>query len=351
VPADHHARTDCDGAIDLVLDELRGMRGDERPDLRCRVEGVALHDLSQASSHLLDKTPSQVPRHQRSLAGAADLTAVHHARRDQLVSRVVEVRIFEDEERVVAAHLEEHPVHRAGGVAIDALARLRAAREGHRRDAIARDEVRGDVAARGEQHLDSTLRDAGIDEHARQPHPHERIRAGRLHDHRVAHQQSRDDLVDVQLDGRVERHDAEEHAERFALGEDQVPLKTGLTLRHHVAVEMLRPLREPASERDRDANLRPALGDRPTHVPAHEVSDLISLRLELGGEAHDGVRTLPQWHARPFAQPRSAMSSTVDASSGVAARGSLSRASCVTGLRIATRFTSVGTSFTSWPLR
>src|SRR5690606_6196396 len=132
--AGEYARALRDGLVDPRLDALRGALVDHRSDVDAFVERVADAARLDLRDELRDERSFHAAMHEDALHADAVLAAVDDAAAHAARGGVVEVCVFGDDHRAVAAELERDLL--ASGDVLDVPADLRAAGEAHHRESL-----------------------------------------------------------------------------------------------------------------------------------------------------------------------------------------------------------------------
>ena len=129
LPADEHLRALRDGIVDAALDGLERLLVDERPDDRVVLLRIARLEPLRLLDQPVDEGVGDATLDDDLPCRHADLALVEERAEGSGVDGVVEIRIVEDDERVVAAELEHDPLEVASGRLGDLPSRVRRARE------------------------------------------------------------------------------------------------------------------------------------------------------------------------------------------------------------------------------
>ena len=188
-------------------------RRDERSGLGIRVERAAQADALRAVDHRVDELVVQAVLDDEPRAGRTDLARVEEHRRERVVDRGLEVRVGEDDVRVLAAEFQRDALDRAGGGGHDVASGDQAAGERDQVDIGVLRERSTDLRS-GPEH---EVGDAGGHARLRQrPHEHDRGGRGqlaRLEHEGVARGQRGSDLPRRLQQRIVPRRDQPAHAD------------------------------------------------------------------------------------------------------------------------------------------
>ena len=207
----------------VTQDLLEVQRVDQGTQLRGRVEGVAQADPLHAFREPADEIVIDAPFQQHPAAGGAPLAveAVDHEHRG--VQGPVQVRVGEDDDRVLAAQFEMHAFEGFSALAHDGAAGPRVAHEADGLDV----RVLGEGPPRGFadaiDHVDHARRDAGLVDQFGQAHGRDRAPFGGFVHHGAARCQRGRHLPRAEHEGRVPGRDDTDRSDRLSQGVVQVP--------------------------------------------------------------------------------------------------------------------------------
>ena len=207
----------------VTQDLLEMQRVDQGAQLGGRVEGVAQADTLHAFREPADEIVIDVPFHQHPAAGGAPLPveAVDHEHRG--VQGPVQVRVGEDDHRVLAAQFEMHALEGFGALPHDGAAGPRVPHEADGLDV----RVLGEGPPRGladaVDHVDHTRRQARLVDQFGQAHGRDRAPFGGFVHHGAARRQRGRHLPRTEHEGRVPGRDDAHGSDRLPQGIVQVP--------------------------------------------------------------------------------------------------------------------------------
>ena len=237
--------------------------------------------------------------HQEPLGGAAYLPVVLHAAVDHFVQRLVKVRIVKDQQRVVAAQLEEHALERVRAFTGELLTCARAAGHADRRDLRIMGHTLGHHIAAADKEGRHACRDASLVRQLLQRQHSQRVGGRRLDNDRIAHDQRRRDLLEGQLDREVKRDDARDHTKRLTAGKDQIALKPRSVVREHLAVQVLGALDRCAQQLDAVHGLAARLYDRLCHLLRGQLRNVLRIRFQQVCKTVQDLAALIERHRLP----------------------------------------------------
>ncbi len=205
----------ADADIVDVLVEL--LLVDDRADLRALLHGIvdvqALHALHQrADEAVVDALRHDEARGRRAALAGGEEGAVGGA-----FHRRLQIGVVEDDQRVLAAHLQLEAAEVLGGGFRHALAGRHRAGEGDGVDVRAVEDRLADHRAGAHDEVEDALGQAGAVEDVGERPAAARHQVGRLEHYRVAVDDCRRDLPGGNGDREVPRRDQADDAERLAL--------------------------------------------------------------------------------------------------------------------------------------
>ena len=256
-PAGESLGAGRDRVVDQLGDQVGLLGGDHRPDLGLPVERVADRQALGLALDAVEKPVGDLLDHVGALDPRAGLAGVGERAPDAAGDRVVEIGVGADDLRVLAAELENGPLHPPGAQLADLAPDLdRAGEEDLRRRCLAQ-RLADRAAAVNRAH--QPLGQARVVEDALDPLAEQRGEAGRLEDHPVARHQRDRDLAERDRPRVVPGRDHADDPERLvgeerALGLQEQPAGSGSARR-----------RGSSGRRRRTSAARRSSGSAPSH--------------------------------------------------------------------------------------
>ncbi len=281
----------------LPAHELGGGRADHRPQRRLRLQRVVEHVAAGEIGEAFDERLVDRFVHVDALDAAAALAGIEEAAVDEILDRVVELRIGAHVGRVLAAELEAGGDEAIGRRALDRVAALDRTRERHEVDAVGRDERLG-VRVRNVQHLHHAFGQAGRGEALGEALGDERRLARMLEDHGIAGEDRGHQGVHRRQERVVPRRDHEHDAERLLPDETREALARA---RLHVGETIRRQRHHRLGALAHALHFRRRVAHRPAHLARELCADLLLPRQHRGDEAAADRDAARERHGAPRA--------------------------------------------------